>query len=114
MSRQQRMQERLQLELQPQILDIEDESHRHHVPEGLESHFKMIIVSEQFTSLNRIERHRLVNACLQSEFTQGLHALSLHLYAPQEWAYASQSSPTSPACRGGMRNDTFTKPKIDK
>ena len=74
--------------LAPTILQIEDESAHHAGHSGAaaggETHYTVLIVSDRFTGLNRVARHRLVNAALGPEFTAGLHALSLTLKAPGE------------------------------
>ena len=103
MSRLQRMNDALFNELKPDTLTIEDESSRHNVPVGAETHFKVVAVSTRFNGLNRIARHRLVNASLHAEFTMGLHALSLHLYTPDEWRQQSRDVPASPVCRNGKK-----------
>jgi len=103
MSRLQRMNDALSTELKPDTLTIENESSRHNVPAGSETHFKVTAVSAHFNDMNRIARHRLVNACLSAEFTTGLHALSLHLYTPDEWQRQSEGVPNSPACRHGKK-----------
>lgn len=105
MSRLQRLNDALFIELKPDTLTIEDESSRHHVPVGAETHFKVVAVSACFNNLNRIARHRLVNACLNDEFSTGMHALSLHLYTPDEWQQKTQTVPNSPACRDGKHRD---------
>ena len=104
MSRKQLLYDALFIELKPDLLIIDNESHRHNVPEGAETHFKVIAVSSHFEHLNRIARHRLVNSLVANEFTQGLHALSLHLYTPDEWLKQNKNAPTSPACRGGKKH----------
>jgi 23S rRNA-/tRNA-specific pseudouridylate synthase len=85
MSRNLRIHNALSEKLKPEALIVENESNQHNVPEDAETHFKIVTVSRQFTNLSRIERHRLVNAIVAEEFQSGLHALSLHLYTPQEW-----------------------------
>ena len=58
-----------------------------------ETHFTLIIVSDLFADMVTIERHRKVYAALETEMNNkvnsktngGLHALSLHLYTPEEW-----------------------------
>ncbi len=105
MSRLQRMNDALSSAFNPDVLTIEDESSRHHVPAGAESHFKVIAVSARFDGENRVARHRLVNACLNAEFSTGLHALSLHLYTPDEWRRRLRDVPNSPACRDGKHRD---------
>jgi BolA protein len=104
MSRYQRIHDILSKELHPNPLMIEDESNRHNVPEGAESHFKVTAVSSQFNDLKRLERHRLMNNLLQHELTTGLHALSLHLYTPEEWLDHSTKVPSSPACQHSKKD----------
>ncbi|HBI21968.1 MAG TPA: BolA family transcriptional regulator [Legionella sp.] len=104
MSRLQRMNDALSRELTPDTLTIENESSHHHVPAGSETHVKVIAVSSKFHALNRIARHRLVHGILVDEFTTGLHALTLHLYTPQEWALQTDSVPTSPNCLDGYKH----------
>ena len=101
MSRTQRIHDALSVQLKPETLFIDDESHRHHVPTGMETHFKVVAVSTQFENLSRVARHRMINSLLAPEFTTGLHALSLHLYTPIEWLQQPGGVPASPACRGG-------------
>ncbi|BCA94778.1 regulator of murein genes BolA [Legionella antarctica] len=104
MSRKERIVQQLTCELSPSFLSVDDESGNHHVPEGAQTHFKVIAVSAEFTGLSRVARHRLVNHLLCQEFAQGLHALSLHLYSSEEWAQRSKSILNSPACKDGYKN----------
>lgn len=85
MSRKIRIEELLNQELSPIYLSVDDESSNHHVPQGAETHFKVTAVSSKFIDLSRIARHRLVNRLLANEFELGMHALSMHLYTPDEW-----------------------------
>lgn len=94
------MRERIQTALavlQPQHLEVLDESHMHHRGEG--SHFKVVLVSEQFAGLNAVKRHQKVYGTL-SELMSQFHALALHTYSPDEWAIQG-GAPASPTCRGG-------------
>lgn len=104
MSREERINQLISQELNPSFLEILNESNRHHVPEGAETHFKLSIVSERFKDLTRIARHRLINNLLANELTAGLHALSLHLYTAEEWQNRGGAIPQSPACRDGYRH----------
>ena len=103
MSRKQRMEQLLHEKLNPSVLIVEDESHKHHVPKDAETHFKVIAVSSLFHQLTRIARHRLVNKLLDEEFSLGLHALSLHLYTSEEWETAEKSIIKSPPCKDGFK-----------
>lgn len=96
MTRSQRIHDILTAKLSPSTLLVEDESHKHQRP-GIETHFKIIAVSAQFTELTRIARHRLINELLKDEFNTGLHALSLHLYTTDEWVKKT-TIPTTPNC----------------
>jgi BolA protein len=85
----------------PIHIEVIDESHSHNVPEGSESHFKVTVVSEQFTGKPLIKRHREINTALKQEFDQGIHALALHTMTPEEWFAKGGASPESPPCLGG-------------
>ncbi len=83
--------------LQPQQLDVLDESHMH--SRGLETHYKAVIVSEQFAGLNAVKRHQKVYAAV-GELMGQIHALALHTYTPDEWTQQGVA-PASPTCKGG-------------
>ena len=89
--------------LDPLHLEVVDESHMHSVPEGAESHFKLLVVSERFAGQNLVARHRAVNAVLRAEFNGGLHALALHTWTPEEWFERGGGAPESPPCLGGSK-----------
>lgn len=83
--------------LQPQHLELLDESHMH--SRGLETHYKAVIVSEQFAGLNAVKRHQKAYAAV-GELMSQVHALALHTYTPDEWAEQGVA-PASPTCKGG-------------
>ena len=68
------------------VLDV-SEQHRGHqnFKEDVESHFEIIIVSEKFKNLNRIERHRMVNQSLREEFLSDLHSVIIKTYTIEEY-----------------------------
>ena len=86
--------------LGPQFLRVENESHRHNVPPGSESHFKVTVVSQQFNDKTLLARHRIVNEILSLELSGGVHALALHTLTPREWA-DNDAVADSPPCLGG-------------
>ena len=100
-SRAQRIELKLSEGLNLQHLEVLDESANHSVPEGAESHFKVVAVSTEFEAVSRINRHRLVNGLLQGEFDGGMHALAIHAYAEDEWHARFGEAPMSPPCAGG-------------
>lgn len=82
-------------------LSIENESHMHNVPPDSESHFRLVVVTENFTGLNLVARHRTVNKLLKEELSGSIHALALHTFTPEEWQQRGETASASPACRGG-------------
>lgn len=87
----------------PQYLELVNESYMHSVPAGSESHFKLILVSDQFAGLRSVARHQRVYAAL-GELMQQIHALALHTYTPDEWQVQGVA-PASPQCLGGSKHD---------
>jgi BolA protein len=81
-------------------LEVINESHKHNVPEGAESHFKVVIVSSAFEGKKLVARHRLLNGILAKTFSTHIHALALHTMTKEEWSI-SQQAPASPPCLGG-------------
>ncbi|GHE87085.1 transcriptional regulator BolA [Thalassotalea profundi] len=94
----------------PVFLDVLNESHKHNVPPGSESHFKVIIVSPDFEGERLIKRHRAVNAVLATELAEKIHALALHTYTEKEWSdYYEENTPLSPKCLGGGKRSATPK-----
>lgn len=100
MKMQQRLQASLEV-LQPEFLDVIDESHMH--SRGLETHYKVVAVSKRFAGLNAVRRHQLVYGTL-GELMGQIHALAVHTFTPEEWAEQSRV-PASPTCLGGSKHD---------
>lgn len=84
----------------PVFLEVADESYRHNVPAGAESHFKVIVVSESFSGERILTRHRSLYAVLAEELAGPVHALALHAYTLKEWTSLQNAVPASPPCRG--------------
>ena len=77
--------------LQPKILEIYDDSYKHRghaAMKGLqpeETHFRLVVVSEEFAGKPLIKRHRMVNDLLKEELNAGLHALQMTTKTFQEF-----------------------------
>ena len=74
--------------LSPSALEIVDDSASHvghagHDGRG-ESHFSVVVVSDAFTGLSRVERQRRVYGILAEELADRVHALSLRTLTPDE------------------------------
>ena len=82
-----RIREQLLDALEPELLEIEDESHLHAGHAGARDgrgHFRVIVVSEAFTGLSRIARHRLVYEAVGALMESDIHALTIQAFAPGE------------------------------
>jgi BolA protein len=89
MSVRSRIETTLSAELLPERLEVIDESHHHagHQPDITgtgETHMRVRVVSERFSGLTRLQRHRIVNELLKPELDAGLHALAVEAAAPGE------------------------------
>ncbi|KAL1117928.1 hypothetical protein AAG570_004241 [Ranatra chinensis] len=96
------MREKLKASLNPSHLEIINESYMHNVPKGAETHFKVVVVSDQFDNKPLLQRHRLVNKILDHELKNGVHALSINAKTPSQWQDSDRSVSPSPECRGGF------------
>jgi BolA protein len=76
----------LRAALQPQKLEVLDDSHLHAGHAGAREgrHFTVRITTERFNGLSRIARHRLIYDSLQLLIPRGIHALAIEARAPGE------------------------------
>ncbi len=75
--------------LQPEQIEVIDESHHHagHQPDfdgSGETHMRVRIVAAKFSAMSRLQRHRAVNELLKPVLDAGLHALAIEAAAPGE------------------------------
>lgn len=71
----------------PEVLEIQDDSHRHagHASAGGGGHFNVLIVSEAFAGKPLLKRHRMVyDALSEAMQSNEIHALSIKAYTPEE------------------------------
>ncbi|HTT12637.1 MAG TPA: BolA family protein [Burkholderiaceae bacterium] len=81
------MRARLEQALDPSEVKIEDESAAHAGHAGAArggGHYRVRLVSERFTGLTRLARHRLVYDALRDLMQRDVHALALSLATPAE------------------------------
>lgn len=88
-------------QLNPEYIELVNESHMHAGP-ATDSHFKLTLVSEQFSDKRAVARHQYIYGLLADELAGPVHALALHLYTPEEWRQTGMS-PDSPDCLGGSK-----------
>ncbi|MCO4758553.1 MAG: BolA family transcriptional regulator [Oceanospirillaceae bacterium] len=94
------IEQKLQAGLAVEHMDIENESHMHSGP-ATDSHFKLTLVSDDFTGKRLVQRHQLIYGLLADELQSPVHALAMHLYTAEEWQKRAAPAPLSPNCRGG-------------
>jgi BolA protein len=81
------IEERLRAALDPTVLVLVDDSHKHRGHAGAadgRSHFSVRVVSEAFAGLRPIARHRLIYGALGTLMTTDIHALAIEAHAPGE------------------------------
>ncbi len=105
MSIESEIRDQITAEFVPVFMELVNESHGHNVPAGSESHFKLVLVTEKFAHMSKVKRHQAVYAAVNHALQNGVHALALHTYTPDEWA-ARNDAPQSPACMGGSNKST--------
>lgn len=88
-SRQNRIKEKLLQEFNPKHLEVINESYKHSVPENSETHFKLVIVSNEFKNKSVVEIHRKIYSMFKDEMGEKkdnkLHALSIHTKTEDDW-----------------------------
>lgn len=86
MSVREELERRLREALEPESLELVDESDAHagHAGAGRESHWRVRVRSARFAGLGRVERQRLVFGALGELMKSRVHALSIEARAPGE------------------------------
>ena len=105
---QQQIIDKLTQAMQPDFLDVVNESHKHSGPRDAETHFKIVIVGDAFNGQRSVARHQMIYKTLADELAANVHALAIHTYTNEEWS-AQPSSPDSPDCLGGSKHDKAAK-----
>ena len=78
---------RLEAELDPEELEVVDDSHRHAGHAGARDgrgHFQVRILSRRFAGKRTVERHRMVYAALGALMQTDIHALGLVALSPDD------------------------------
>jgi BolA protein len=79
--------------LEPIRMELADESALHAGHAGAKGgggHYRLTIVSQQFSGKNTLARHRMIYAALGPMMQQQIHALAIRAYAPDEAEALSQ------------------------
>ena len=80
--------EKITKALKPTQISVEDESHLHAGHAGArpggQTHFRITVVSDRFSDLSLVKRHRLINEALAEELQGPIHALAIKALSPDE------------------------------
>ncbi len=87
-------------------LEVINESGQHNVPAGSESHFKVVVVSNDFRGKSLVAQHRMIYRLLGEALESQVHALALHPYTEQSWLKQKGGAPMSPPCLGGKSGES--------
>ena len=69
-----------------EVLNFSDDHKGHSGDNGSgESHFEILVVSNKFINLPRVERHKLIYKVLSRELVSGLHALKISSFTEDEY-----------------------------
>lgn len=98
-----RIEQKLRSTFSPTFLSVLNESFKHNVPRGAETHFNVTVVSEQFEAVTLIDRHRKVQEALRDELASGVHALSIQAKTPAQWG-KNAAVQSTPNCLGGSKS----------
>ncbi len=88
----------LQAGLEPEHLELTDDSHLHAGHAGARDgrgHFRVYIVSRQFATMRPLQRHQLIYRTLGDLMHTDIHALSISACTPDE-AQSSQTGLINP------------------
>ena len=94
------IEEKLKTKISSLFVEVINESPNHNVPDGAESHFKIIVVSNEFEDMKSVQRHQLIYKVLSEEMKL-IHAIAIHPFTKTEWDRNKQASSDSPECLGG-------------
>jgi BolA protein len=70
--------------VRPHFRKIIKEDHMHNFAEVSESHFKLTVVSDEFTGRMLVERYRMINNILTGKLSHFIHALVLNARTIEE------------------------------
>lgn len=83
MNRTDRIHQKLQAALSPNLLELKDESAKHAGHSGAsadgQTHYALRIRAESLSNLSKVQAHQRIYAILAEEFSSGLHALSIEV-----------------------------------
>ena len=52
---------------------------------GMNNHFSIFVISDKFSNMSLIDRHKLIYKLFEKELTQEIHALQIQTHTKDEW-----------------------------
>ena len=91
--------QKLKSALNIELLEVINESPMHQVPPDSETHFRILVVSNDFEGLSTVKRHQKIYQILSKELAGPIHAFSQKTLTPKEWKALSSPPSESPPCQ---------------
>ena len=78
---------KLKAELNLEHIEVINESHLHagHAHGGIDTHFRITVVSTDFEGKRPVARQQLIYKILNDMINNPVHALAMQTLTPQEW-----------------------------
>ena len=81
---------------------LDNDSHKHS-GSATDSHYNLVLVSDDFAALGPVKRHQKVYALVGELMQNPSHALALHCYTPEQWQAKQEKMPATAPCMGGSK-----------
>jgi len=114
-TRKERIEKTLLENFKPIRLEIINDSNKHSVKEGSETHFRIYIVSEEFKNKTKVKIHQDIYKLFLNEMgdkhLNKLHSLSIFSYSPEEYekSQTNLENKIPPLCSGKNKNNEEIK-----
>ena len=98
MSVEEQIKQKLNSQLNVELLEVINESSFHQGPATAETHFRILVISSDFEGLSTVRRHQKIYKILADELSGPIHAFSQKTLTPKEWQESMSLSHASPNC----------------
>ncbi len=79
---------------------LDNDSHKHS-GSATNSHYNLVLVSDDFAGVGLVKRHQQVYALVGELMSNPIHALALHCYTTDQWQAKQEKMPATAPCMGG-------------
>jgi BolA protein len=81
---------------------LDNDSHKHS-GSATDSHYNLVLVSDEFAGLSPVKRHQSVYALVGELMSNPIHALALHCYTQEQWQARQAQMPATAPCMGANK-----------